>query len=91
MNLKFNLQKSNFDQSTVKFLGNIFSEKGVQIDPEKIEAINNLENPENVTELQRILGMVNYLTDFIPNFSSLTDNIRQLLKKQTEFVFTGAM
>ena len=52
---------------TIKFLGHIIDGKGIHIDPEKVKAINNYPQPTNVTELQRLMGMLNQLAKFTPN------------------------
>ncbi|GFO20541.1 polyprotein [Plakobranchus ocellatus] len=41
--------------------------------------------PEDKTGVQRILGMVNFLSPFIPNMSTLTGPLRLLLKKEVQF------
>ena len=41
--------------------------------------------PTNVTELQEFLGLVTYLSPFIPGLSTLTAPLRELLKKDTDF------
>ena len=43
--------------------------------------------PTNVKELQRFLGMVNYLAKFIPNLTSHTVNLRKLLEKDTKWYY----
>ena len=53
--------KCVFSQDIVKFLGHIVSQKGIEIDPEKLEAINNLPQPNNISDLRRLLGMVNHM------------------------------
>ncbi|XP_050528243.1 uncharacterized protein K02A2.6-like [Daktulosphaira vitifoliae] len=80
-NIKFNKDKIQFEMNEVKFLGFLFNENGMRPDPVRIKAINELQDPTNKTELQRILGMVNYLRDFIPNLSNIISPLRLLLKK----------
>ena len=43
--------------------------------------------PESKKELQRFLGMINYLGKFVPNLSENTENLRKLLEKNTEWCF----
>lgn len=50
-------------------------------DPEKVEIIKYLKSPTNNKELQSLLGIVNYLTVFIPNLSQILSPLRELLKK----------
>ena len=55
------------------------------IDPSKVEAIIQMPLPESKSDLQRFMGMVNYLGKFIPNLSQITAPLRQLLKKDVLF------
>ena len=83
--LKLNKSKCVIGTSEITFLGHNLSNKGIKPDPSKIEAIINMPIPNNKTELQRFLGMVNYLGKFIPNISNVTAPLRQLLQKDTIF------
>ena len=69
----------------ISFLGHHLSADGSKPDQKKIEAIINMQNPSNKNELQRFLGMVNYLGKFVPNLSTVTSPLRQLLQKDTIF------
>ncbi|MCG8045736.1 MAG: RNase H-like domain-containing protein, partial [Candidatus Thiodiazotropha endolucinida] len=42
-----------------------------------------LKAPENVTELQRVLGMINYLGRYIPDLSTIVKPMTDLLKSKT--------
>lgn len=75
-------EKCDFSASSIKFLGHIISAVGIQIDPEKVDAIKKLPRPENVSELRRILGMVNHVGKFAPNLTETTKPLRDLLKKE---------
>lgn len=79
--LKFNKEKTKIYEKAKEIMGHIFTEKGQKPDDSKIEAIQNLKKPESVSDLQRFLGMINYLGSFIENLSSKTKNLRALLKK----------
>jgi hypothetical protein len=59
--LKMNPLKCASGVSAGKFLGFIVHEKGVEIDPKKIESIRKVQAPTCKKELQRFLGKVNYL------------------------------
>ena len=82
MGIKLNLPKCNFFRIEIEFLGKIYAENKVRIDPGRVEAIQKMPPPTNITELQRFLGVVNYLRSFIPNLSEKTDNLGKLLKKR---------
>jgi hypothetical protein len=51
--LKMNPLKCAFGVSTGKFLGFIMDEKGVDIDPKKIELVRKIQAPTCTKELQR--------------------------------------
>lgn len=72
----------------VKFLGFLFNGDGMRPDPQRVRVINELKDPLNKTELQRILGMVNYLREFIPKMSEIISPLRELLKKDKIWVWS---
>lgn len=81
--LRFNKGKSNILKTKIKFIGHYFSENGVEPDDVKIASILQMPVPTNVQELQRFLGMVNYLGQFIENLSAKNKHLRDLLKNDT--------
>jgi len=68
--------------SEIKFSGLLFNDKGTRPDPDRVKAINELKNPVNKIELPRILGMVNYLKNFVPSMPKVLSPLRQLLEKE---------
>ena len=83
--LRLNKQKCKFGVHDIIFLGHRITDEGIFPDPEKVSAINKMKNPSNITELQRFLGMVNYMAKFIPNMSEITAPLRTLLVKGSMF------
>lgn len=81
--VKFNKDKTQFKVREVKYMGDIVSETGIRPDPEKVRAIVDMPTPECKADVQRILGMVNYLSRYIPDVSEITQPLRDLLKKET--------
>ena len=53
--------------------------------PSKTEAITKMPLPRSVNELQRFLGMVNYLGKFISNLARHTTPLHNILKKDVFF------
>lgn len=71
MNLILNIDKCHFAQkSTNLLLGVSVSEQGKTIDTHKISNIELWPHPKTGTDIQRFLGLVNYMRDHIPNASS---------------------
>ena len=48
---------------------------------EKLRAIREIPEPQNRTELQECMGIVNYLGKFLPDLSAINQPLRQLLQK----------
>jgi hypothetical protein len=74
--------------SAGKFLDFTVHEKGVEIDPKKIESIKKVQAPTCKKELQRFLGKVNYLRRFICNLSGKVDAFTPLLRLKSGAEFT---
>ena len=51
-------------------------------------AIKELKRPKNEKELKTFLGAIQYLSKYINNLTAQTDSLRQLLKKETEWIWT---
>ena len=83
--LTFNSSKCAVNQEQIKFFGAILDKDGIHPDPKKVEEIKALPSPTGTTELQKILGIINYMAPFIPRLSDLTAGLRDLLKKDKEF------
>lgn len=88
-NVKFNKEKCEFNVKEIKFLGFIFNENGQAVDNEKVRAIVNMKQPTNKKEVQKILGMVTYLSKHIKNMSLLTEPLRQLIKNNSVWQWTA--
>ncbi|GKT29509.1 unnamed protein product, partial [Aduncisulcus paluster] len=72
---------------SVEFLGFVISEKGRTIAPDRVKAIENLRTPSCKKDVRCLLGMLNFIREFIPDCSSLTEPLSRLTKKDIEFVW----
>lgn len=88
--LKLNKDKCKLRQEKLNFLGQVVDAAGVRPDPAKVQAIKELAAPENVHELKRILGMVNYLGKFVPNLSTVGQPLYELLRSKTAWTWGPA-
>ena len=52
----------------VGFLGQVISADGVNVDPQKIEAVMNWGRPNSVTEIRSFLGLAGYYRRFVSGF-----------------------
>jgi hypothetical protein len=81
--LEVDIRKCEFHVTKTKFLGLIVSTNGLEMDPEKIEAVKNWEAPRSVTEAQSFVGFCNFYRRFIRNFSRIMRPIIELTKKES--------
>ena len=87
-NVRLNKDKSHYSQSHICFYGHIFSAKEVQADPAKIDAIQQARTPQNVSEVKSLLGLSQYVSRFIPDYSSITFPLRALSQSDAEWQWT---
>ena len=87
-NITINIKKCEFGKPSVKFYGMVFSNKGIHPDPTKVNDLRNAETPKDKNELRSFLGMTNFSSRFIPDYSTLTADLRHLLKNDTIWQWT---
>jgi len=85
--IKLNSEKIQFRQKQVSYMGHIISSEGLRADPNKLKAINEMLPPTDKEGVQRVLGMINYVQKFAPNLADLAKPLRELVKKDNEFVW----
>jgi hypothetical protein len=90
-NLKMNPLKCSFGVAAGKFLGFIVHEKGIEIDPGKIESIRRLGEPMCKHDVQKLLGKINYLRRFISNLAGKVDSLPLICLKRERRNLYGAM
>ena len=86
VNLKLNSNKTKVAQSEVNYVGHLLSSEGVKPNADRIKSIVNMREPQNIAELQTILGMISYVAKFIPHLSDLNAPLREL-KKSKEWLW----
>ena len=85
--LKLNREKCQFFLTELLYIGHLLTADGIKPDPSKVEAITKMPNPKSKQDLQRFLGMTNYLCKFVPNYSEVTAPLRLLLQNDVEWSF----
>jgi hypothetical protein len=89
--LKMNTLKCAFGVSVGMFLGFTIYEHGVEIDPMKVESINKVLPTQSKNDMQKFLGKLNYLRQFIFNLSRKISAFAPILwlKNEAEFTWRG--
>ena len=88
-NLSLRPDKCFLGQETVKYLGVVLSKDGLRIDPEKVKALHAAPRPKDAAGVRRAIGQFVFHRDWIPNFSSNTRHITDLLRKDIKFVWSA--
>ncbi|XP_050133164.1 uncharacterized protein LOC126609229 [Malus sylvestris] len=77
--------KCQFWLDQVAFLGHVVSAQGIQVDPQKIAAVENWEQPRTVTEVRSFLGLAGYYRRFVQDFSMIALPLTKLTRKDVKF------
>jgi hypothetical protein len=85
--LQLDVDKCEFHQTEVTYLGYVVSTEGVRMDPNKIDTILNWEYPSNVKDVRAFIGFTNFYRRFIDDFSALVAPMIALTKKEVRFDF----
>ena len=83
--IKINQKKLRFKLDSVTYMGQVFSKNGISADPENVLAVTQMNRPEDVKAVQRLLGVVTYLGKFVPKLSTVSEPLRRLTDKNSAF------
>ncbi len=86
--ITLSLPKCHFAYQSLLLLGQKVSRLGMSTHKEKVEAICELDAPQNVQELQTFLGMMVYFSAYIPFYAWIAHPLFRLLKKDTPWEWT---
>ena len=73
---------------TVEYFAFVVNCDGIHPSPRKVQAIHEVQVPENPTELKSFLGMVNYYRRFIPDMATLAHPLNGLLAENIQWEWT---
>ena len=80
--LKLNPAKCSFGVKSGKLLGFVISNKGIEVDPDKVKAIQAMTVPKTEKEVRGFLGRLNYIARFISQLTTTCEPIFRLLRKK---------
>ncbi|XP_064464259.1 uncharacterized protein LOC135375498 [Ornithodoros turicata] len=85
--LKLNA-KCVFETQELEFLGHHVSTHGLRPLRSQVEAITHAPAPKDVATLRSFLGLVGFYSKFVPNFATVVEPMRALLRKNQPFLWT---
>src|SRR4051812_12664308 len=86
--IKLNPEKCVFGVLAGKLLGFLVSERGIECNPEKIAAIERMEQPKNLKQVQNFTSCLASLSRFLSRLGEKAIPLYQLMKKSEKFTWT---
>ena len=88
VNLRLNPEMCVFGVPSGKLLGFLVSHGGIEVNPEKIKAIEDMSPPQTLKEMQKLAGRVTALGRFISKLGERALPFFKLMKKKDPFEWT---
>ena len=76
--------------STMQCLGHIVNEKGVSIDPKKLDTIRDWPEPKTGSEMSSFLGFAGFIQQHVRHYSELAASLNEV-KNEKEIVWSERM
>ncbi|RVW30935.1 Transposon Tf2-12 polyprotein [Vitis vinifera] len=85
--LRLNPKKCTFGVTSGKLLGHMVSERGIEVDPDKVKAILDMLAPKTKKEIMGFLGRLQYINCFIARLIDICEPIFRFLRKNQPTVW----
>uniref|UniRef100_W5NN93 Reverse transcriptase/retrotransposon-derived protein RNase H-like domain-containing protein n=1 Tax=Lepisosteus oculatus TaxID=7918 RepID=W5NN93_LEPOC len=72
-------------RTQVEYVGLLVGAQGTQPQSSRVQAIQNIKLPTNLSELCSFLGMWNYSRQFIEDYAEIARPLHRLLQKEVPF------
>jgi hypothetical protein len=89
VNIKLNPTKCTFGVPSGKLLGFLMSHHGIEANPDKVKAIEEMRPPRNLKEMQRLAGCMAALGRFITRSGEKALPFFMLMKRTGKFEWTS--
>jgi hypothetical protein len=83
--LYLNIDKCQFKQTEVDYLGVRVGGKKIQMEEAKVEKVKDWKPPRNIKEVHHFLGFTGYYQHFIKDYSAVARPLLELTKKTTQW------
>ena len=81
--------KCKFLQPSAEYLGYLINAQGLHTTDKKVAAVTGAPTSQNVQELRSFLGMLNYYSKFVKNYSMIAQPLAQLLQVGVDWKWTS--
>ena len=86
--LKLKPSKCSYICKQLDFLGHVISADGVQVCPDKVKAITQLDPPVDQKSVRAFLGMCSYYRKYIRDMGTIAKPLTELTRKNHKFQWT---
>ena len=86
--MKIRLEKCSFFQRQISVLGRVISKQGISPNAKSVQAVHDIQPPQNLKQLQSTIGLLIWASHFILNFSFHMHPIFNLLDKNAKIIWT---
>ena len=86
-NLRLNPKKCIFGVTSGKLLRHIISQKGIEIDPDKVRAIREMPLLRNKKKIRGFIGRLQYISRFIAKLTTIYEPSFKLLRKNQPVIW----
>ncbi|XP_042467248.1 uncharacterized protein LOC122050410 [Zingiber officinale] len=83
--VKLNPQKCLFVAKSGRFLGYIVTKRGIEVNPSKVKALQDMSPPRNLKEGQHLTGRITALSRFISKTADRSFAFFKILRRATKF------
>lgn len=77
--------KCQFNKEEITFCGVVFGQNGISPSREKVEALQQMTEPKNPSEIRSFLGMTSYSSRFIKDYATISETLRRLTRQDTSW------
>ncbi len=82
--VKFSAVKSILFSMQIRWCGKIFDGKGVSHDPQRVEALTAMREPQTALDLQQFLWSVNWMRTHLPDFANVVSPLQDVMDQANE-------
>jgi hypothetical protein len=77
--------KCNLYAKEMECLGHIIDDNGIHPDVDKLQRIRDWRTPRNYHDIQRFVGLVNYVANFLLDVTAYTAPLQSMVQNRTQF------